>query len=147
MQKQFAALSQRITQIESQHSQQTVDAFPSVEEDTVEDDRLSIIATQMEENELLNNDSVGLDETSFTGPVPPLDGFVPPVVDLQSENTQENRLDDVEVTIVEANNAVTDNVATTAAPTSGFFDPEQTTTRRWSPSNAFREKFPTASYY
>jgi hypothetical protein len=138
MQEQFTALSKRVTQIESQHRQQTVDVFPSVEEDTVDDciDD-SIAATQMEQNEFLNNDSVGLDETSLASSVPPLDGFVPPVADSQSENMQENRLDDVEIAAVKENNAVTDNTATTAASTSCFFDPEQTTTRRWSPSDAF----------
>jgi hypothetical protein len=103
-----------------------------VEESTVEDDRLSITATHAEKNDILSSNTDGLDETSLAGFVPPLDDFMSPVVDVQSKNTDGNLLDNVD-----ANNVDTAETPTSVKSTTGFFDPEQTTARRWVPSVAF----------
>ena len=55
-----------------------------------------------------------------------------PVVDVQSKNTHGNLLDNVD-----ANNVDTGETPTSVKSTTGFFDPEQTTARRWVPSAAF----------
>ena len=62
----------------------------------------------------------GLHETPLAGCSPPLVDFVSPVEDDQSQNTQHNE-SNVEET--------GENFSST-----GFFDPEQTTARRWAPT-------------
>ena len=132
MREQFVALSERVTKIESQRVQQPLEVPHPVEESTVEDDRLSITATHAEENDILSSNSDGPNETSLAGFVPPLDDFMSPVVDVQSKNTHGNLLDNVD-----ANNVDTGETPTSVKSTTGFFDPEQTTARRWVPSAAF----------
>jgi hypothetical protein len=80
----------------------------------------------------LSSNTDGPDETSLAGFVPPLDDFMSPVVDVQSKNTHGNLLDNVD-----ANNVDTGETPTSVKSTTGFFDPEQTTARRWVPSAAF----------
>ena len=132
MQEQFVALLERVTKIESQRIQQPLEVPHPVEESTVEDDHLSITATHAEENDILSSNTDGPDETSLAGFVPPLDDFMSPVVDVQSKNTHGNLLDNVD-----ANNVDTGETPTSVKSTTGFFNPEQTTARRWVPSAAF----------
>ena len=96
-------------------------------------DRLSTTAgpPYTDENECFGDAETssanGLHETPLAGAVPPLVDFVSPVEDDQSQNTQDNE-SNVEET--------RENLSNT-----GFFDPQQTTARRW----ASREKFPPAN--
>jgi hypothetical protein len=131
MREQFVALSERVTKIESQRVQQPLEVPHPGEESTVEDNRLSITATHAEENDILSSNTDGPDETSLAGFVPPLDDSTP-VVDVQSKNTHGNLLDNVD-----ANNVDTAETPTSVKSTTRFFDPQQTTARRWVPSAAF----------
>ena len=121
MQKKFTALSERITAMESRFCHQEKANLQTVEEQSMDDDRLSTTAgPPLDENECLGNAETssanGLHKT-------PLVGSLSPVEDDQSQNTQHN-----ECNVEETG----ENFSST-----GFFDPEQTTARRWTPTKAF----------
>ena len=128
MQNKFTALSERMTAMESRFCHQEKANLQAVEEQSMDDDRLSTTAgPPLDENECLGNAETssanGLHETPLAGSPPPLVDFVSPVEDDQSQNTQHNE-SNVEET--------GENFSST-----GFFDPEQTTARRWAPTKAF----------
>ena len=117
-----------MTAMESRFCHQEKANLQTVEEQSMDDDRLSTTAgPPLDENECLGNaetsSAKGLHETPLAGSLPPLVDFVSPVEDGQSQNTQHNE-SNVEET--------GENFSST-----GFFDPEQTTARRWAPTKAF----------
>ena len=128
MQKKFTALSERMTAMESRFCHQEKANLQTVKEQSMDDDRLSTMAgPPLDENECLGNAETssanGFHETPLVGSLPPLVDSVSPVEDDQSQNTQHNE----------------SNVEETGGKFSstGFFDPEQTTARRWTPTKAF----------
>ena len=128
VQKKFTALSERMTAMESRFCHQEKANLQTVEEQSMDDDRLSTTAgLSLDENECLRNAETssanGLHETPLVGSLPPLVDFMSPVEEDQSQNTQHNE-SNVEET--------GQNFSST-----GFFDPEQTTARRWTPTKAF----------
>ena len=128
MQNKFTALSERMTAMESRFCHQEKANFQTVEEESMDDDRLSTTAgPPLDENECLGNAETasanGLHETPLVGCLPPLVDSVSSVEDDQSQNTQHN-----ESKVEETGK----NFSST-----GFFDPEQTTARLWGPTKAF----------
>ena len=128
MQKKFTALSERMTAMESRFCHQEKANLQTVEEQSMDDDRLSTTAgPPLDENECLGNAETssanGLHETPLVGSLPPLVDSVSPVEDDHSHNTQHNE-SNVEET--------GENFSST-----GFFDPEQKTALRWAPTKAF----------
>ena len=93
MQKKFTALSERMTAMESRFCHQEKANLQTVEEQSMDDDRLSTTAgPPLDENECLGNAETssanGLHETPLVGSLPPLVDSVSPVEDDQSQNTQ-----------------------------------------------------------
>ena len=131
IQDQFSMLSDRVTRIESGYKHQTPETPRSVEEDIVEEDRLSLTAGQTDENHETN--TPGLDETSLAGFVPPLDNTELPVVEASDTDKNISNPDNNELLKTD------------------FFDPEQTTAQRWAPSEPFgafiENEFSTSSHY
>ena len=97
MQKKFTALSERMTAMESRFCHQEKANLQTVEEQSMDDDRLSTTAgPPLDENECLGNAKTssanGLHGIPLVGSLPPLVDSVSPLEDDQSQNTQHKKV-------------------------------------------------------